>query len=106
VTTPDPTAEPAGAAPGGGASTIEFYWRRGCGFCAALERQLTRLGVTLDKRDIWADDRHAAFVRSVANGNETVPTVRVGPDVRVNPSAPEVLAMIRAHAPHLLPVAE
>lgn len=91
------TAEPAAQA------TVEFYWRAGCGFCAALERQLDRLGVTLDKRDIWADESAAAFVRSVANGNETVPTVKVGPAAAVNPSANEVLAMIGEHAPHLLP---
>ena len=69
----------------------------------ALERQLDRLGVPLDKRDIWADDRAAAFVRSVANGNETVPTIRVGPAAAVNPSAAQVLAMIAEHVPQLLP---
>lgn len=83
--------------------TLEFYWRAGCGFCMALERNLTRLGVALDKRDIWSDPAAAAFVRSVANGNETVPTVRVGPAAKVNPSAAEVLAMLTEHAPHLLP---
>jgi glutaredoxin-like protein len=85
------------------ATTVEFYWRAGCGFCMALERRLGQVGVALDKRDIWADDSAAAFVRSVANGNETVPTVRVGPVAAVNPSAEQVLAMIADHAPHLLP---
>lgn len=84
-------------------TTVEFYWRTGCGFCAALERQLGTLGVALDKRDIWADESAAAFVRSVADGNETVPTVKVGPQAMVNPSAKQVLAMIEQHAPHLLP---
>jgi glutaredoxin-like protein len=87
----------------GEATTVEFYWRAGCGFCMALERRLGQLGVAIDKRDIWADDSAAAFVRSVANGNETVPTVRVGPAAAVNPSAEKVLAMITEHAPHLLP---
>ena len=53
--------------------------------------------------DIWADERAAAFVRSVANGNETVPTVRIGPESMVNPSAKQVLTMLAEHAPHLLP---
>lgn len=88
----------------GAATTVEFYWRAGCGFCAALERQLDRLGVQLDKRDIWADERAAAFVRSVADGNEVVPTVRVADRSLVNPSAPAVVALIQAHAPHLMPV--
>ncbi len=83
--------------------TVEFYWRNGCGFCMALERQLTQLGVPLDKRDIWADERAAAFVRSVANGNETVPTIRIGPEAMVNPSAKQVLTVLAEHAPHLLP---
>lgn len=91
-----PEAQPAD-------TTVEFYWRTGCGFCAALERQLATLGVELDKRDIWADESAAAFVRSVANGNETVPTVKVGPEAMVNPSAKQVLGMIEQHAPHLLP---
>ena len=85
------------------ATTVEFYWRNGCGFCAALERQLDQLGVNLDKRDIWADESAAAFVRSVANGNETVPTVRVGAASLVNPSPGQVLAMIEANAPDLSP---
>lgn len=96
----DPAETPADAP----ATTVEFYWRAGCGFCAALERQLDRLGVRLDKRDIWADDRAAAFVRSVADGNETVPTVRVANRSLVNPSAPAVVALIQAQAPHLMPV--
>lgn len=95
-----------GASPEAGPTdevTVEFYWRNGCGFCMALERQLNQLGVPLDKRDIWADERAAAFVRSVANGNETVPTVRIGPESMVNPSAKQVLTMLAEHAPHLLP---
>ncbi len=95
----NPSATPAD----GPATTVEFYWRAGCGFCAALERQLDRLGVQLDKRDIWGDERAAAFVRSVAGGNEVVPTVRVASRSLVNPSAPAVVALIQAHAPHLMP---
>lgn len=107
----NPSDVPAGLSSGsstgspadGPATTVEFYWRAGCGFCAALERQLDRLGVPLDKRDIWADERAAAFVRSVAKGNEVVPTIRVADQSLVNPSAPAVVALIQAHAPHLMP---
>ena len=42
------------------------------------------------------------FVRTVAGGNETVPTVRVGPVAAVNPSAAAVVDMVREHAPSLL----
>jgi glutaredoxin len=82
---------------------ITFYWRPGCGFCMALERRLGGIGVPLDKRNIWEDPEAAAVVRSVANGNETVPTVVVGDVAMVNPSVDRVLEAIRTEAPHLEP---
>ena len=83
---------------------ITFYWRPGCGFCMMLDRRLAKLGLPLDKRNIWEDPEAAAAVRSIARGNETVPTVVIGDDVQlVNPSATEVLEAVRAVAPHLEP---
>lgn len=82
---------------------ITFYWRPGCGFCMGLERRLDGLGLPLDKRNIWEDPSAAAVVRSIANGNETVPTVVVGEAAMVNPSAQAVLAAVRTEAPHLEP---
>lgn len=70
---------------------VDFYWRPGCGFCRRLEGALDRLGVPLRKHDIWQDDADAAIVRSIANGNETVPTVVVGPFAMVNPSPDRVV---------------
>lgn len=82
---------------------ITFYWRPGCGFCMGLERRLEKLGVPVDKHNIWEDPEAAAVVRSIANGNETVPTVVIGEARMVNPSADTVLAAVHAHAPHLDP---
>ncbi len=82
---------------------ITFYWRPGCGFCMRLERRLSGLGVPLDKHNIWEDADAAATVRSIANGNETVPTVVVGDAQMVNPSPSAVLAAIHVEAPHLEP---
>lgn len=82
---------------------IAFYTRPGCPFSAVLLRRLRRAGLPLDVHDIWADRDAAAFVRSVARGNETVPTVVVGDAAMVNPSARRVLAATAEHAPHLLP---
>jgi len=82
---------------------ITFYWRPGCGFCTALERRLARLGLPLDKRNIWEDPDAAAVVRSIANGNETVPTVVVGELAMVNPGVDRVRQAIEAEAPHLAP---
>ena len=81
---------------------ITFYWRPGCGFCMMLERGLSRLGLPLDKRNIWDDAEAAATVRSIANGNETVPTVVVGAARMVNPSVHEVVAAIGDEAPDLV----
>ncbi len=44
-------------------------------------------------------------MRQHANGNETVPTVVIGDVGLVNPSADELLQVLSAGAPHLLPVA-
>ena len=83
-------------------TTVDFYWRPGCYFCASLERELDRRGLPLHKLNIWDDARHAAVVRGVTGGNETVPTVLVGDESMVNPSADEVIAAVRRAAPHLL----
>ncbi|MEO5832845.1 MAG: glutaredoxin domain-containing protein [Nakamurella sp.] len=73
---------------------VDFLWRPGCGFCAALHRQLTAAGVPMNEFNIWEDEGAADRVRAAANGNETVPTVYVGEHAMVNPSLDEVLAAI------------
>jgi len=69
----------------------------------SLERSLTKMNLPLDKRNIWEEPEHAAAVRSIANGNETVPTVVVGSAKLVNPSAPQVVQAMSKQAPDLLP---
>lgn len=76
------------------ALAVEFYWRNGCMFCTALRRRLRSAGVSLDERNIWEDPDAAAFVRSVADGNETVPTVVAGGHALVNPTVAEVLTCL------------
>ena len=71
---------------------VTVYWRPGCGFCARLFRDIEGAGLEHDRINIWDDPDAANYVRSVANGNETVPTVKVGKKAMVNPS----LAQIRA----------
>lgn len=82
---------------------IGFYTRPGCPFSASLSRGLRRRGLPVEYRDIWKDRDAAAFVRSVARGTETVPTVVIGEVVLVNPSVRTVVAATAEHAPHLLP---
>lgn len=83
--------------------TVTVYWRPGCPFCMMLDRGLNKLGIETERRNIWDDPEAAATVRSIANGNETVPTVVVGEYAMVNPSAKEVLAAMRRETPELVP---
>ncbi len=75
-------------------STITVYWRPGCGFCAGLFRGLDRADVDYRRINIWEEPDAAAFVRSVAGGNETVPTVVVAGTALVNPSVRQLKRLI------------
>ncbi len=68
-----------------------------------LERSLDKMKIPLNKKNIWDRTEHAAMVRSIAKGNETVPTVVVGEANLVNPSAAQVVQAISNQAPELLP---
>ncbi|WP_199439935.1 glutaredoxin family protein [Umezawaea beigongshangensis] len=78
---------------------VEFYWRPGCGFCLSLRSALRGTDLTVREVNIWEDPEAAARVRSVADGNEVVPTVFVGDEALVNPSASEVVAAHRRQSP-------
>ncbi|WP_179815977.1 glutaredoxin domain-containing protein [Allostreptomyces psammosilenae] len=79
-----------------------MYWRPGCTYCMALRLRLLFTRLRYTRVNIWRDPDAAAFVRSVADGNETVPTVTVAGRAMVNPSKRQLLEAVRAHAPHLL----
>ncbi|MDP2292517.1 MAG: glutaredoxin domain-containing protein [Actinomycetota bacterium] len=85
-------------------SEITVYWRPGCPFCALLRRGLHRSGLPFREVNIWDDPDAAAFVRSVAQGNETVPTVSVGAVNLVNPSVRRVLEVAAHETPSMLPL--
>lgn len=82
---------------------VDFYWRPGCGFCLMLERGLDKSGVPLVRHNIWEDAEAAAVVREWAGGNETVPTVVVDGTGLVNPSTDQVIGLLAAKAPDLVP---
>jgi len=90
---------PVKSNPGG----IVVYWRPGCFFCSSLRRQLERHGVEYQLVNIWDDPAGAPYVRSVARGHETVPTVSVGTVALVNPTVHDVLAAATKHAPASVP---
>ncbi|WP_461069326.1 glutaredoxin domain-containing protein [Streptomyces pseudoechinosporeus] len=81
---------------------VVVYWRPMCTYCMKLLLLLRFTRLRYTKLNIWKDPDAAAFVRSVADGNETVPTVTVAGRAMVNPSKKELLDAVRARAPHLL----
>jgi mycoredoxin len=87
----------------GEAQGVTVYWRPGCVFCHGLLRGLQRAGLAFEQRNIREDREAAAFVRSVAGGNETVPTVRVQQVALINPTPAQVLREIASIAPEQLP---
>jgi glutaredoxin len=90
----------SGSAAGDGTpKEVVVYWRPGCVFCLMLRNKLRRAGVATVERNIWEDPEAAAFVRTHADGNETVPTVDVAGTVLVNPPAKVVIGLARAATP-------
>ncbi|MEU4293184.1 glutaredoxin domain-containing protein [Kribbella sp. NPDC026596] len=86
----------------GNRAAATVYWRPGCPSCGRLLGDLERIGLPIDKVDIWADRGAAARVRAIADGNETVPIVVVGDTAMVNPRAADVVDAVRGHTPDLL----
>lgn len=97
-----PMANTKLAHPSASGSEITVYWRPGCPFCSSLRGGLHRAGLPFREVNIWDDPNAAAFVRSVARGNETVPTVSIGKVNLVNPSARRVLEVAATETPALL----
>ncbi len=83
-------------------SVIEVYWRPGCGLCSAMRTALAQAGIDATWHNIWEDPEAASFVRSVAGGNETVPTVRIGQDAMVAPRARLVIDRLMEIDPDLV----
>jgi glutaredoxin-like protein len=75
---------------------VEVYWRPGCPFCASLRTRLKLARIRTRQVNIWDDPEAAARVRSVAGGNETVPTVFVGDVALVNPTVKDIKRALAA----------
>jgi len=65
---------------------VVIYHRPGCTFCIRMKAALGKDGARATWVDIWDDEDAAAYVRSVNDGNETVPTVVVGGKAHTNPA--------------------
>lgn len=77
---------------------VTVFWRPMCGYCEMLKRDLHRRGIAYDDIDIWNDRGQAEVVKAANNGDELVPTVRVGERFLPNPSVDEVMEAVRAAA--------
>lgn len=72
------------------------YWRPGCQYCLRLRLMLVGVAGQASWVNIWTDPAGASAVRAVAEGNETVPTVVIDGDAKVNPPPRWVRARLRA----------
>lgn len=75
---------------------VTIYWRPMCGYCETLKGELSRRGVPYDTVDIWEDRSKADIVRQATGGDEIVPTVQVGDQFFVNPSADQIIEAAQA----------
>lgn len=73
---------------------VVVYWRKGCPFCQRLRLGLGKRVREVVWVDVWADPDASAYVRSVNDGNEVVPTVVIGGVPHTNPPPREVLAAL------------
>lgn len=64
---------------------VVVYWRPGCAFCARLRSALGDQADVARWVNIWQDRDAAAFVRSVNQGDEIVPTVVIDGAPHTNP---------------------
>ncbi|MFH9348812.1 glutaredoxin domain-containing protein [Kitasatospora sp. NPDC017646] len=80
---------------------VVLYWRPLCSYCMKLCLGLLFTRLRYSRRftrvNIWKDPDAAAFVRSVADGQETVPTVTVDGRPMVNPSLRQLLDATREY---------
>lgn len=58
------------------ASRLALYQFRSCPFCIRVRKELARLGVTLEMRDVQNDPEHRAALAS-GGGRVTVPCLRI-----------------------------
>lgn len=78
------------------ARPVVIYWRPGCGYCARLRDSLGDLAEQATWVNIWQDEDAAAYVRSVNDGNEVVPTVVIDGVAVTNPPPAVVKERIAA----------
>lgn len=74
---------------------VAVYWRPGCPFTGRLRMAVRRHRDDIAWVNIWEDDAGRAFVESVNDGNQTVPTVVIAGVPHTNPPPSLVLEALR-----------
>jgi mycoredoxin len=71
---------------------ITMYSTTWCGYCRRLKRQMSEAGIEFREIDIDENEhRHLGdLIERKTGGYRTVPTLRVGEELLVNPSIKEV----------------
>lgn len=90
-----PAAAHGSNADAGAQPRVTVYWRPGCMFCQRLRFVLWTKRLHPTMVNIWKDAEAAAYVRSVAQGNETVPTAVIDGRPHVNPAPKLVVEALR-----------
>ena len=67
-----------------------------CGHCIRLKRQLDESGIAYTEVDIDLHEQYGAEIEQVTGGFRTVPTLKIGGSLLVNPSLGEVKAALAA----------
>ncbi len=75
---------------------VAVYWRPGCPFSGRLRMAVRKDRDRIAWVNIWQDDAGRAYVASVNDGNETVPTVVIDGTPHTNPDPAMVKAALAA----------
>lgn len=73
---------------------VTMYTTSWCGYCRRLKRALAGHGVVVEEVDIEQMPEFGPIIEGLTGGFRTVPTLRIGDDYLVNPTAAEVLAYL------------
>lgn len=89
-----PAATPHADALAHAENGVAVYWRPGCPYCARLRLALRGRRADVRWVNIWADDEGRAWVASVNEGDEVVPTVVLDGVTHTNPDPGLVTAAL------------
>lgn len=73
---------------------ITMYTTPWCGYCVRLKRQMSERGIPFEEIDVDATPGFDEAIKQASGGYRTVPTLKVGERLLVNPTVAEVEAAL------------